>query len=179
MASAIGGIIGGFSKISEGKRMKREGRKGIAGFEWEELTNPYDSLAVSTMGSDLRSEEAARLGATSVEALRGAGTRGLIGGLGKVQAQSNTINKEIAAGLDEQRKVLDMAAAGDDVRTRNMTEKRQSDELAGYGNLVNQGRQTQSQGFGNIVGGLGSLESTALNAFGGVRGILGGAKGNG
>ena len=176
MASAIGGAIGGFQKISEGKSMEQAGQRGIDGFEWEELKNPYKDLQVSTLGSDLRTEESARVSATAIEAGRSGGTRGIAATVGRTVAQSNQVSREIAANLDEKQKAIDMAAAGDDVNIRNMTEKRQGDELAGYGNMIDVGRDMRHSGYGDLVAVGGAIDSAAMMAatggFGG-EGLLG------
>ena len=142
MAASVGnavGAIAGYSKWREGRKMQKKAQALIDNFEWEELKNPYKDLQVSTMGADLRREENARMGATAVDALQGGGTRAIVGGLGRLQAQNNLMNREIAANLDEQRKSIDYAAAQDDTRIRDMIEKRQSDELQGYGQMLNVG----------------------------------------
>lgn len=177
MAAAIGGAVSGFSTIKEGKQMIKAGQQGIDNFAWQDLSNPYKNLAPSTAGADLRREEAARTTATSVNALQQGGNRALVGGVGKVQAQNNLVNRDIAADLDEKQKAIDMAAAGQDVNNQNMIEKRQQDELAGYGNMVNVGMDLRQQGRGALVAAAGAIDSAAMTAatggFGGGQGLLG------
>lgn len=170
MATAVGGTIAGFSKIKQGKKIAKAAQQGIDNFEWQDLTNPYKDLAISTAGAEMRVDEAARATATSVEALRGAGQRGLIGGLGRVQAQNNLVSRDIAANLDEQQKSKDFAAAGQDINIQAMEEKRQADELAGYGNMLDVGMDMQNSGKGDIVAGLRSGDETFSSIFGGVMG---------
>jgi len=177
MAAAIGGAISGFSSIKEGKNMMKAGQAGMDNFEWQDLTNPYKDLAPSTAGADMQREEAARNTATSVNALRSAGVRGVVGGVQQVQAQNNLVNKGIAANIDEQQKALDMAAAGQDVNNMMTMEKRQGDELAGYGNMINVGMDLKQQGRGALVAAGGAVDSFAMSALtggmGGEKGILG------
>lgn len=153
MAASAGNLVGtiaGFKKNAEGKRMQRLAQQKINDFEWQELSNPYKNLQVSTAGSDMRREEAARVSATAANALRSGGTRGVVGGIGKVQGQNNLVNRDIAANLDEQQKSIDMAAAQDDVKTRDMIESRQANELAGYGQMMNVGMGMKYQGLGDV-----------------------------
>jgi hypothetical protein len=177
MASAIGGTIAGFSTIKEGKNMMKAGQAGIDNFEWQDLSNPYANLSASTAGSDLRAEEAARLSSTTVEAARGGGTRGVVGAVGKIQAQNNLVNRDIGADLDAKTKELQMAAAGQDVNNQAIMEKRQEDELAGYGNMVNVGMDLKQQGRGALIAAAGAIDSAAMTAFtggfGGTKGLLG------
>jgi hypothetical protein len=113
MAATIGGAISGFGKIKRGKVMERAGQEGIDNFEWQDLSNPYKNLAPSTAGAEMRQEEAARATATSVNALRSGGVRGVVGGVGRVQAQNNLVNKDIAAGIDMRNSGMgDLVAAG-------------------------------------------------------------------
>jgi hypothetical protein len=49
------------------------------------------------------------------------------------------MNKEIASNLDEQRKAIDFASAGEEGKIRDMMENRQANELAGYGQMLNVG----------------------------------------
>lgn len=152
------GLAGGAAKFFEGRKMQRQAQQLIDNFEWQDLENAYTNKQVSTLGSDLMREENARAMSTATGALREGGSRALIGGLGKVVSQSNTMNREIAANLDEQQKALDLAAAEDDVRIRSMVEERQANELAGYGEMLQQGRSMKNAGFSeglNAIGGLG------------------------
>lgn len=154
VAGSALGVVGGFSKWREGRRMSQEAQRKIDSFEWESLENPYRNLAVSTLGADLQREEASRAAATNVEALRAAGTRGLGVGAGRVMQSVNNNNREIAANLDQQRKAIDFAAAGDDVRIRDMIENRQSNELAGYGQMLNVGNQMKYGGTADMLNGV-------------------------
>lgn len=176
MASVIGGAISGFSSIKEGKKMMKAGQAGIDNFKWQDLTNPYKNLTASTAGTEMRLDEGARATATAVNALQQGGNRALVGGLGKVQAQNNLLARDVTATLDERNKEIEMAAAGQDVNNMMMTEKRQGDELAGYGNMINVGMDLKQQGRGALVAAAGALDSAAMTAatggFGG-NGMLG------
>lgn len=157
MAESIGnavGAAGGVMKYFEGRKMQKQAQSAINNFEWQELNNPYKDLQVSTLGSELRQEQANITTAGNVEALRSGGTRALVGGLGRVQAQNNMVSREIAANLDEQQKTIDYAGAQDDVRKRDMIENRQANELAGYGQMMNVGMGMKYAGIGNIQGAL-------------------------
>ena len=177
MASAIGGAISGFSTMKEGKAMQAAGQSGIDNFAWQDLTNPYKNLSASTAGAEMRADEGARAAATSVNALQQGGNRALVGGVGRVQAQNNALNREIAANLDEQNKNIDFAAAGQDVANQGVIEKRQQDELAGYGNMVNVGMDMRQNGMGQLVSAAGAIDSAAMTALtggmGGENGIFG------
>ena len=162
------GLAGGAAKFFEGRKMQRQAQQLIDNFEWKDLENAYTNKQVSTLGSDLMREENARAMATATGALREGGSRALIGGLGKVVSQSNTMNREIAANLDEQQKELDLAAAADDVRIRSMVEERQANELAGYGEMLQQGRSMKNAGFSEGLNAIGTLGKGVSGLFGGA-----------
>lgn len=187
MAATVGnamGVAGGFKKKAEGKRMQRAGQEGIDNFEFKELQNVYKNLTPSTAGAEMRQEEAARAAATSTQALRGGGNRALVGGLGRVQAQNNIVNKDIAATVDEQVKQQQMLAAQDEAQIRNMGEVRQTNELAGYGQMMNVGMDMKYQGIADIQSSMQAQSAHAMEvagAVGGVMtgGVMGGAMGGG
>ena len=149
------GLVGGATKFFEGRKMQREAQKKIDAFEWNDLENVHKNQQVSTLGSDLLREENARATATTTDALRGGGNRAIVGGLGRVVAQSNSVNREAAANLDQQQKQIDFAKAQDDVRIREMIEKRQSDELQGYGQMLNTGMGMKYSGIGDAINAVG------------------------
>ena len=164
MASAIGGVVSGFSDIKRGKQMERAGQAGINNFEWQDLSNPYKDLAISTAGAELATENLATNTSTAVNALRSGGTRGIVGGIGRVQANANQVNKEIAANLDEQQKNKDFTAAGQNVLNQNMMEKRQEDELAGYGKMLDTGMDLKRQGAASLVAAGGAIDNIGMTA---------------
>ena len=165
------GLAGGAAKFFEGRKMQRQAQQLIDNFEWKDLENAYTNKQVSTLGSDLMREENARAMATATGALREGGSRALIGGLGKVVSQSNTMNREIAANLDEQQKALDLAAAADDVRIRSMVEQRQADELAGYGEMLQQGRSMKNAGFSEGLNAIGGIGAGLAGSFSGLSSV--------
>jgi hypothetical protein len=151
IATAAVGVAGGAAKFFEGQAMQKRAQGLIDNFEFQELQNPYENQQVSTLGSDLQTEQSNISTAGNVEALRSGGNRALVGGLGRVQAQTNDVNRQIAAGLDEQQKQIDFAKSGQDVRNQDVMENRQSNELAGYGNMLGMGQQAKFGGMTDIL----------------------------
>lgn len=159
-ATAAVGAAGGVAKFFEGRAMQKKAQALIDNFEWQELTNPYKNQQVSTLGTDLRAEQANITTAGNVEALRTGGNRALIGGLGRVQAQNNMVSRDMAATLDEQQKQIDFAKSGQDVRNQSLIEKRQTDELGGYGNMLGMGQQAKFGGISDIMNVAGFVSQT-------------------
>lgn len=162
-AAAIG-AVGGIAKTIMGAGQARRARKAIDAYDRQELTNVYGGLSVSTMGADLQREELARATATGVQALQQGGVRGLVGGLGKLQAGNIQQSRQIGADLDVQQKEIDKLRAGDERRIQQMTERREEADLAGLGQQLAVGQQ-------NLYSGVGDIAQSA-SAFGGM---LGGA----
>jgi hypothetical protein len=158
IASAITGGIGAatgiVSAISEGKNKKKIARE-IANQKAVPLTNVADGLQVSTRGADLQKEEQARLAATQTAALQDAGSRALVGGIGKVSANSNSVNANIAADLDSQQKDISRIGAQDDIRIQTTKDQRAKDKLAALSSQYNAASQNQQMGIGNAISGLG------------------------
>jgi hypothetical protein len=178
------GTANGISSFFEGRKMQREAQSLIDQFKWQDLDNPYKDLQVSRLGADLQREEAGRTTATNVDALRGGGVRGIMGGLGRVQAQNTLLNRQIGADLDQQQKNIDYAVAQDDSRTRDMIENRQTNELAGYGQMMEVGRKTQQMGVAQTLSGLTQMGGAVAGGIegagdgGGLGGFITGSMGD-
>lgn len=151
------GVISGGAKFFEGRRMQKRAQAAIDAFEYQKLNNAYDDVKVSTLGSDLQREEMARSNAMHTQALQKSGTRGLIGGLGRLQSATNQMSQQIGAGLDQQQKQIDFARAQDNVRIQSMTERRQAEQLAGLGQQLAVGRNIKYQGVGDVINGIGTI----------------------
>jgi len=146
--AAAGGIAQTISGISRTNKAK----KALAGFQRQRLTNITEGMRVSTMGAELQTQEAQRRFATSVDALRSGGVRGLVGGLGQIEQQQQVGQQQIAAGLDQQQQQIDMMRAEDEGRIRGMVEARESSAIAGLGAELQSARQTTNAGISGIAG---------------------------
>lgn len=144
--SAGTNILGGLIQGIGGAKRARKARKAIQNYQRQSLQNVYEGLSVSTMGADLQREEANRALATTVNAARRMGTRGL-GMATNAMRNNSQIMRNIGANLDQQRVNLDRAIASDDARIRQMQERREESDLAGLGQEYNVGRQEAAQGF--------------------------------
>ena len=163
-AGALGAITGAVQMISANKDKKRIARE-IANQKEATLTNAADGMQVSTMGSDLQKQENARLAATQTSALQDGGTRALLGGLGRVTANNQDANAEIAANLDEQQKRIEDIGAQDNIRIQQTKEQRQNAKLAALSSQYNTAGQNAAQGMSNVISGA----AMAGNAVQGMR----------
>lgn len=169
IASAVSGGLGvgmGLYQTINGAKEKREAQRALENYQRQQLQNVYDNTAVSTLGADRQIENQARLASGQIAALQGAGVRGLIGGLGRVEAGNQNVNQQIAADLDQQQKQIDFARAGDQANIRAMQENRENADISALSSQYMAGKQDQNTGMGNIALGAGMLG----NAFGGIGG---------
>jgi len=153
MAASVGnavGMYGAITKNIEAKKMQRKGQEGIDNFEWMKLDNAYSDTSISTAGGELQMENAATNTASMVEAARSGGTRGLVGSLGAIQANSNQVAGQVGANWDAQQKAIDFAKAEDRAQIRGMNEVRQSNELAGYGQMMGVGMDMKYQSYADM-----------------------------
>jgi hypothetical protein len=150
IAAGVGILGSGFQAI-KGAQQARDARRALEEYQRQELRSPFEDVQVSTMGADLQREEQARLAATQTEALQGAGVRGLVGGLGRVEAGSQMMNAQIGADLDQQQRQIDMALAQDRAAIRGMQEQREYQDIAALSSQFNAGNQQFMAGLGGIA----------------------------
>jgi len=153
---ALGGVGAGLSiinAISAGKKRKKA-NKALQNLQTPELTNVAENLQVSTRGADLRTQEAGRNTASSVDALKRGGARALIGGIGNVQANNNAVNAEIGANLDEQQKDIDRMVAEDERRIQGAKEQRYQNDVAGLSSQIDSANDMQNQAWANAFKGV-------------------------
>ena len=151
------GVVNGLSQMISGAKEKNQARNALENYQRQQLENVQKDRTVSTLGSDLQREEQARLASTQISALQGAGTRGLVGGLGKVEAGNQRVNQQISADLDMQQKEIDAAIAQDDANIRAMQENREIGDIAALSSQYQSGKQDQNTGIGNAITGAGML----------------------
>jgi hypothetical protein len=147
--AATGALASGIQAIS-GAKQRRDARQALENYQRQELSNVAEGLQVSTLGADLQREEQARLAASQVGALQGAGVRGLVGGLGRVEAGNQMTNREIGANLDAQQKQIDQMYAQDQANIRGMQEQREVGDISALSSQYNAGNAMMWQGIGGI-----------------------------
>jgi len=166
--SAIGGLIGGASQAAEGRKMQRKAQGLIDNFKWKDLGNPYKALSVDTTGAEMELDSLDSFSATVLQNLRMGGNRSLGAGLMDLQRGRNDKVNSIIDKLNKEREKLNFAAAGADMNIQAMEEKRQTDEIAAYGNMLSVGMGMKQQGMGNMIGAGTALGQIAgSGAFGG------------
>ena len=158
-AAIIGGIsaAGGIAKSISGAKRAKAVKQAQARFRRQELSNVNEGRRISTRGADLANEQNARGMATSTEALRSGGVRGVVGGMQGVQEAANNSANQIGAGLDQQQVQLDREVAQDEQRIRDMQEQRDNSELTAMQQQLDAANQDIWSGVNTVAGAAGGL----------------------
>ena len=147
-------------QMYQGQKDKKEAERDNRDYNRGDLTNPYMDMPISTVGSDLLREETGRANASMVDASRNAGIRGIYGNIPKIVANTNAVNAETRAYLDDQVQKRNYAIAGDETAIREINESRDTANLAGIGQRMEVGRQDMWSG----LRGLGATAMMVANA---------------
>ena len=166
--AAVGAGLGIYQTI-QGAKQAREAKDALNNYQRQDLENVARDLQVSTMGSDLQREEQGRLASSQVDALQSAGTRGLIGGLGRVEAGNQKVMRETGADLDRQQKEIDRMIAQDEANIRGMQESRENADINALSSQFSGGRQDMYSGLGNVVQGTGMFANNISTPEGNAR----------
>lgn len=148
--AVIGTGVSAYSAIDESKK-KKNAQKALENLPTPDTSNVAENLQVSTRGADLRTQEAGRTSASAIDALRGSGARGIIGGVGAVQAQNAITAESIGANLDEQQKNIDIMKANDEVRIQGVKEGRYQSDVAGLSSQINSAEDAKKQSIENTL----------------------------
>lgn len=151
IAGAAVAAAGSTANIISGANRAKKAQKALDNFKRQELKNVTEGMRVSTLGAELQTQEAQRRFATSVDALRSGGVRGLVGGLGRQEQIQQAGQQQIAADLDRQQQQIEQMAAQDEANIRNMQEQRESSAIAGLGMEVAAGKNQVSQGISGLA----------------------------
>ena len=141
----LGGGLAAYQAI-DGASQKRKAQNQRYKRQDLDASNPYENIPISTVGSDIMTEQSQMNNANAVDALRNGGTRG-IAMIPQVVANSNRQNQEIRSYLDDQVTKRNYAIAGDKTAIRGMKEERENADLAGLGQQMQVGRQDMWNGF--------------------------------
>lgn len=141
-------------QIAQAEKQKKEAKRAMNEFERQDLDNSYESIDISTKGSDIVREESARTTAALTDAARNGGIRGVLGGIPQIQAFDTKQNREAAKLIDDQIIKREYAAAGDESRIRDIQERRDNEELAGIGQQMEVAEQNKWSGIRGVGNGL-------------------------
>ena len=164
ITAGLGAVTSVVGSVMDYKK-KKKAENALNNLQTPELVNAFKDQQASTLGSDLQKQESGRNSSTAINALRGGGTRAIIGGIGAVEDNTNKVNAEIGANLDSQQKDINMNIANDNVNIRNMKESRYKDDVAGLSSQINAADDGMKQGIGNAI----NMATTAASAYDSAR----------
>ena len=144
-------FAGGAFKTLMGGLQASKAKRAMDNFQRQKLKNVTEGMKVSTLGAQLQTQEAQRRFATSVDALRAGGVRGLVGGLSQVDQQQAQVQRQISADLDRQQIAIEQMRAQDQATIRNMQEERESFDYQMLAGQSAAGRQAIYSGVGDMV----------------------------
>ena len=150
MSGGLGMGMGIYNTI-QGAKQASDAEDALNKYKRQELENVAEGLQVSTMGADVQREEQARLASGQIGAAREAGTRGMIGSLGRIEAGNQRVNQQIGADLDAQQKQIDQMYAQDQANVRNMQENREIGDISALSSQYNAGKQGQVEGLSQVT----------------------------
>jgi hypothetical protein len=166
------GAAGGLTKSIMGAKRAADARRALEQYQRQDLKNITEGMRVSTLGAELQTQEAQRRFATSVEALRAGGIRGVVGGLGQQEQNQQLLQQNISADLDKQQQQIEALRAEDEARIRAMQEQRETSEISGLGTEMALGRE-------QVASGIGDIATAGMNAMAMSIGAGGASAGNG
>jgi hypothetical protein len=144
-------FAGGAFKTLMGGLQASKAKREMENFQRQKLRNVTEGMRVSTLGAQLQTQEAQRRFATSVDALRSGGVRGLVGGLSRQEQIQQVGQRQIAADLDRQQMAIEQMRAQDRATIRGMQEERESFDYQMLAGQRAAGRQALYSGVGDMV----------------------------
>lgn len=161
IALGVSAAAGAATAISGASRAKRA-KKALQNFKRQELSQT-EGLRVSTLGAELQTEAALQRQATSVDALQAGGVRGLVGGLGRVEAAQGQQQRQISADLDRQQMQIERMQFQEAQSLRQMQESRENFQVGALMSEQQAGQQAVTAGLTQIgsaaMSGLTSMDS--------------------
>ena len=161
---AIAAGVAGAAAITKGVMgisQTAKANRALDKFQRQDLKNVTEGMRVTTLGAQLNTREAQRRFATSVDALRSGGVRGVVGGLGAQEQLMQNQQASIAAELDRQQVMIEQMRAQDEANIRGMQEQRDSfDQQVLLGQKA-AGRQATMSAVGDLAS---AASFAAMNA---------------
>lgn len=150
IAVGISALSSGVNLVS-GLSRKAKAKRALKNFKRQELRNVTEGMRVSTLGAEFKMQEASRRFASSVDALRSGGVRGVVGGLGRQEQIQQVGMNQITADLDRQQMMIERMRAQDEARIRGMQERREDAAIAGLGKEISEGRNQAMAGAAGLA----------------------------
>lgn len=133
---------------------KKEAKRALNSYDRQDLKNPFENVQISTVGSDLLREESGRTSANLVDAAQSGGARAIMGAIPKIQAYTNSENRDIQKYLDDQYQKREYAIAGDETNLRAMKENRDNANISALSSQIDKADQDMWNGISGMASGI-------------------------
>ena len=163
IASAGLGIFQTVKGISDTNKAKKE----IENFNRQELVNPYENIAVSTLKSDQQTDANLSNVATSIDALQRGGSRTVLAGVPKLNESNILLQNLISQDLENQDINRELLIAKGEENIRGIQESREINALQGLGQQLQTSRQDTQSGINNIFSSVLAVDSATNKEKGG------------
>lgn len=135
-----------------GASRARKAKKALENYKRQDLKNEASGLRVSTLGAEMKTLAAQRQASGTIQALRGGGVRGLVGGAANLGAGQQQVQQQISADLDRQQTNIQQIQLQEQQNIRGMQERRESQDIQGLGAEMAAGRAQTMQGITGLAG---------------------------
>lgn len=166
--AAIGaaGTIGtGLAQSSSAKKQANAIQSQIDNYQRQTLTNPYENIQVSTLGTDRQREDLARAMTTYANLAAMGGGQTLASLAPAMLAQQNQQDQQITANLDQQEAQRQQLIAQGYSQVQNQKEVRERDDMLGLGNALNVANQNRANGINTITQGFAGLAQAGIGGL--------------
>lgn len=157
MYGAILATAGGLAKGIMGAVQASKAKKALRQYDRQELTNVHEVRRISTSSEEYAQEQLLTTGATAMDAIKASGVRGVVGAVPKITQNLTDTSAKIGASIDQKLVELEDKKAQDDIRIRDMQERREEADLAGIGQQLAVGQQNMFSGISDVAGGVSSF----------------------
>lgn len=165
-ATSFIGVVGSAYQMRQGRKMMDQAMDAMRDMPSQALENAFKNIEISTMAQDMQRTELARSEATYVDAASKAGARGVVGAMGDIMEFKSKGIQNIAAQLEEKRTRRDEMIAADEVRIREMRERREEMEINALSNLYATGSAERMTGLGGLAKSISGFTSGLPGLFG-------------
>lgn len=145
------GVANSIYQTIDGSNRKNDAQNALNKYERQDLDNAFSDIQIPMAGIDLARDNYAGTQAALIENARNGGIRGINGSIPQITANSNRMNAEARAYIDDMINRRQYAVAGDNANIRGMQERREEGDLAGLGQAIQTGRQDMWNGLRGIT----------------------------
>ena len=162
IAGAAGTAGAGIAQAISGGNLAREAQSALDSYQRQDLTNAADNLVLRTDAQQFQAQQQDGSLASVLNVLQQGGN---FTAANSVANQSLQAKQSIAATIQGQQDRLDQLKLEEEIRLRDLTERREESDLAGLGAQLQYGNQQRAQGLSAIGSAFGQLSTAAAGGL--------------